>query len=52
MSRVHAAFVAASSARAGVFAAGSGHYVMRDRPDLVIDAIKRVVARVRSAERS
>jgi pimeloyl-ACP methyl ester carboxylesterase len=44
---VHAAFVSASPAREAVFAAGSGHYVMTDRPDLAIDAISRVVGRVR-----
>jgi pimeloyl-ACP methyl ester carboxylesterase len=48
MRRVHAAFVAASPARAAVFAEGSSHYVMRDRPALVIEAIKRLVARLQS----
>jgi pimeloyl-ACP methyl ester carboxylesterase len=47
MQRAHASFVAASPAREAVFASGSGHYVMRDRPDLVIDAIARMVQRVR-----
>jgi hypothetical protein len=34
-----------------VFAGGSGHYVMRDRPELVIQAIKRMVDRTRTASR-
>lgn len=45
MRRVHAAFVAASPAREAVLATGSGHHVMRDRPDVVLDAIARVVRR-------
>jgi pimeloyl-ACP methyl ester carboxylesterase len=44
----HAAFVAASPARVTVFATGSGHYVMHDRPELVVDAISRMVDRVRA----
>jgi pimeloyl-ACP methyl ester carboxylesterase len=51
MRRVHAAFVAASPAREAVFAGGSSHYVMRDRPELVIDAIKRMIERARSVNR-
>lgn len=47
MRRAHADFVAASPAREAVFANGSGHYVMRDRPELVIDAVERMVQRVR-----
>jgi pimeloyl-ACP methyl ester carboxylesterase len=47
MRRVHASFVAASAAREAVLAKGSGHNVMRDRPDLVIDAVARIVQRVR-----
>jgi pimeloyl-ACP methyl ester carboxylesterase len=50
MRRVHSAFVQASPTREAVFASGSSHYVMRDRPDLVIGAIKRMVERVRSME--
>ena len=46
MRRAHADFVAASPAREAVFANGSGHYVMRDRPELVIDAVERMVKRV------
>src|SRR5205085_4459497 len=37
--RVHRDFVAASSHRRGVFAEGSGHHMMRDRPAVVLDAI-------------
>ena len=45
---VHADFVAAApSVREGVLAGGSGHYVMRDRPDVVLDAVARMVERVR-----
>jgi pimeloyl-ACP methyl ester carboxylesterase len=47
MRRVHAAFVAASPARAAVLATGSSHYVMRDQPDVVIQAIARIVQRTR-----
>jgi pimeloyl-ACP methyl ester carboxylesterase len=43
MRRAHEAFVAASPARELVVAARSGHYVMRDRPDVVLDAIMRMV---------
>jgi pimeloyl-ACP methyl ester carboxylesterase len=50
MRRVHADFVAAApETREAVLAEGSGHYVMRDRPDVVLDAIARMVARVRAA---
>jgi len=48
MRRVHAAFVAVSPAREAVFAGGSSHYVMRDRPELVIDAVKRIIQRTGS----
>ena len=48
MARAHADFVAAAPAsREAVFAAGSGHLVMKDRPDLVLAAIARMVKRVR-----
>jgi pimeloyl-ACP methyl ester carboxylesterase len=46
--RAHEEFVAGSPAREAVFAEGSGHHVMHDRPDLVLDAIGRVVAKVRA----
>ena len=43
----HAAFVAESPAREAVLASGSGHYVMRDQPEVVLDAVSRMVDRVR-----
>lgn len=45
--RAHAAFAAGSQERELVLASGSGHYVMRDRPELVTDAIARIVRRAR-----
>jgi hypothetical protein len=47
MRREHASFVAESAAREAVVATGSGHYVMRDRPDLVLDAAGRLIDRIR-----
>jgi len=41
--REHQRFVQASPAREAVFAAGSGHYVMRDRPELVVAAAVRLI---------
>jgi pimeloyl-ACP methyl ester carboxylesterase len=46
--RAHRDFVAASRHRRAVFAEGSGHHVMRDRPEVVLDAIAEVVAAVRA----
>jgi pimeloyl-ACP methyl ester carboxylesterase len=46
MSEAHTAFVAHSSARESVFAAGSSHNVMRDAPDLVVGAIVRMLGLV------
>jgi pimeloyl-ACP methyl ester carboxylesterase len=46
MHAAHAAFVAASPMREAVFADGSGHNVMRDRPDVVVAAITRMIDRV------
>ena len=43
MRAAHKAFVAEARTRTAMFAASSGHNVMRDRPDLVLDAIKTVV---------
>jgi pimeloyl-ACP methyl ester carboxylesterase len=40
MRDAHAAFVRGSRARRSVFAAGSSHDVMRDRPELIVDAVK------------
>lgn len=37
--RVHEEFDKAAPNRRGVLATGSGHYIMRDRPDLVVDEI-------------
>ena len=48
--RAHRDFVAASPHRHAVFADGSGHHVMRDRPDLVLDAVAQLVAGVRATE--
>src|SRR3954451_13150362 len=46
--QAHRDFVAASSNRRAVFAEGSGHHVMRDRPQVVLDAIAEMVAAVRA----
>jgi hypothetical protein len=47
MRQAHAGFVEASPAREALFANGSGHYVMRDRPQLVTEAVERMVKWVR-----
>jgi pimeloyl-ACP methyl ester carboxylesterase len=47
MRRVHDAFVAASPEREIVVATGSGHNVMRDRPELLVAEIARMVRIVR-----
>jgi pimeloyl-ACP methyl ester carboxylesterase len=47
MRRVHEAFVAASPEREIVVATGSGHNVMRDRPELLVAEIARMVRIVR-----
>jgi pimeloyl-ACP methyl ester carboxylesterase len=47
MQREHASFVAESAAREAVVATGSGHYVMRDRPGLVLDTAGRLIDRIR-----
>lgn len=46
MRRAHDAFVAASPAREQIVATGSGHYVMRDQPKLVIGAINKLLRRL------
>ena len=46
MRKAHADFVAASPARSAVFAAGSSHNVMRDKPEIVLAAIQRMIALV------
>ncbi len=43
--RVHADFVAASDGRSSVLATGSSHNVMRDKPEIIIRAISRMLAR-------
>jgi hypothetical protein len=50
--QAHREFVAASPCRVAVFARGSGHHVMRDRPHVVLDAIAQVVAAVRDGAAS
>jgi pimeloyl-ACP methyl ester carboxylesterase len=47
MRRAHSEFVAASPNRVAIFAAGSGHYVSRDRPEIVIDAILHLLSKIR-----
>jgi pimeloyl-ACP methyl ester carboxylesterase len=47
MRRAHAEFVAASPNRVAIFAEGSGHYVSKDRPELVIDAVLHLVLQIR-----
>jgi len=47
MRKAHADFTATSSNRTSVFAKGSGHNVMQDKPEYVIEAIKRLVEQVR-----
>ena len=46
--RAHSDFVAASPQRRAVFAEGSSHHVMLDRPDVVLDAVAQLVATVRA----
>jgi pimeloyl-ACP methyl ester carboxylesterase len=48
--RAHRDFVAASPHRRAVFAEGSGHHVMRDRPDVVLKAVAELVATVRARQ--
>jgi pimeloyl-ACP methyl ester carboxylesterase len=48
--RAHREFVAASPHRRAVFAEGSGHHVMLDRPDVVLDAVAQLVATVRARD--
>ncbi len=47
MRQTHASFVAASPRDRPCSPKGSSHQVMKDRPDLVIDAVERMVVRVR-----
>lgn len=48
--RAHTEFVAASPQRERVFATDSGHYVMQDRPELVVEAVVRLLGRLRARE--
>ena len=50
MRRAHAAFVAVSHNRDGIFAKGSGHYVFKDQPDLVTEAMLRMISKIREQE--
>jgi pimeloyl-ACP methyl ester carboxylesterase len=45
--RAHAEFVAESPSREAVFARGCGHYVMHDRPEIVFEAVVKMIDRVR-----
>lgn len=45
----HAAFAAASPARKTVYAEASSHNVMKDRPDIVLDAAAEMIGVVRAA---
>jgi pimeloyl-ACP methyl ester carboxylesterase len=47
--QAHRDFVAESPQRQAVYADGSGHHVMRDRPDLVLDAVAQMISEVRAA---
>lgn len=47
----HVAFTTGHSARRFVLAEGSGHKVMADKPELVVDEILKMVDRVRAAPR-
>lgn len=47
--QAHRDFVAASPRRQAVYAEGSGHHVMRDRPDLVLGAVAQMITSVRAA---
>jgi pimeloyl-ACP methyl ester carboxylesterase len=47
MRRAHSEFVAASPNRVAIFAEGSGHYISRDRPDIVIDAVLRLISEIK-----
>jgi pimeloyl-ACP methyl ester carboxylesterase len=47
--KAHAAFTANNPHREAVFAAGSGHKVMLDKPDLVVGSIRRMIVQLRTA---
>ncbi len=46
MRRAHSEFVTASPDRVAIFAKGSGHYISRDRPAVVIDAVLHLVSEI------
>lgn len=46
MRRAHSEFVAASPNRVSVFAEGSGHYISRDKPGIVIDSVLRLISQI------
>jgi pimeloyl-ACP methyl ester carboxylesterase len=46
MRRAHSEFVAASANRVAIFAEGSGHYISRDRPNIVIDAVLHLISEI------
>ena len=48
MRRAHSEFVAASPNRVAIFAKGSGHYISRDRPGIVIDAVPHLISEIQS----
>jgi pimeloyl-ACP methyl ester carboxylesterase len=47
MRKAHAEFVAASPNRQAIFAKGSGHYISRDRPEVVTDAVLDLISKIR-----
>src|ERR1700733_8885571 len=47
MRRAHSEFVAASPNRVAIFAEGSGHYVSRDRPEILIAPLVRLISEMR-----
>lgn len=50
MRRAHAEFVAASPNRTAIFAKGSGHYISKDQPNIVIDAILHLISELQKPE--
>ena len=46
MRRAHSKFVAASPNRVSVFAEGSGHYISKDKPAIVIDSVIRLISKL------
>jgi pimeloyl-ACP methyl ester carboxylesterase len=48
MRHAHAEFVAASPNRVAIFAKGSGHYISRDQPDIVIEAVLKLISKIRA----